>query len=64
MAKQNARLNIYCFNAVIGTTYTPSGLLYAAFVNPQITQRTDGAFPFSSSICFFKFNKSFAAFSI
>ena len=49
-SRANARLNIYCFNAVIGTTYTPSGLLYAAFVNPQIIQRTDGTFPFSASI--------------
>ena len=45
------------FNAVIGTTYTPSGLLYAAFVRPQTTQSTDGSLPFSLSICFFKLTK-------
>ena len=54
----------YGFNAVIGTTYTPSGLLYAAFESPQITHNTLGTFPFFSFIESLKLIKFLAASSI
>lgn len=48
-------LNFYrfqFFRAVIGTTKAPPGRTHAAFNNPQMTQRTDGATPpfFSMSL--------------
>ena len=36
------------FSAVIGTTNTPSGRLYAALDIPQITHNTEGVTPFFS----------------
>ena len=46
----------------MGTTNTPSGLLYTAFDSPHITHKTDGALPFSFSIDSFILVKLFAAF--
>ena len=56
---------IYLHNAVIGTTNTPSSLLYAAFESPQTTHRTEGAIlPWSFFISLLICNKLLAASSI
>ena len=52
------------FNAVIGTTKTPSGLIYAALDIPQITQSTDGAIPPFAAIESRRDTRSEAALSI
>lgn len=48
------------FNAVIGTTYTPSGRLYAALDKPQITHNIFAGFPLGSFsiFCLYLINSS------
>ena len=49
------------FNAVIGMTYTPSGLGEAALDVPQITQRTEGGLLFFSAAMLFLIDIKFEA---